>query len=989
MFFLAKKNTQTKALTVKRNGTVKRNANPATGLDLTDQYQYSMGRYVDPLILYKIHNKANAEMREVVAEADPIASVLTHHFAESANTKMIKFYESDQLGSPEILQDFRSMLKLFKFQEHCKMVMLRGQTHGWYIVYPFVDENGIPLCEIYSEYECKAEYINYDLQNNIQTYLVQFIPRVGFSRNTHLRQVRRMFQKDQVIHGTRGTWCYGFGHSILEAAWDAITKLREESHTNAFKQKIMPFVRVPDNWEDSQIEDFMKALSKIDQMSALVMKGHINENTGEYTDLPAITWATPANQTPAKQSQGSGGSVSDLSSEWSRLTGSTRRSVAYFVGGGAISASLSAAAVDSLDDVQADISDFNQYIDEFIVPFCKWFAEAIGYKLPETFTVKGWWEWTRDEAVYNQQLQTQQQLKQDAETQIEDAQKEKRNSYILEYIKDQASKADLTPFDRELQARLNQRMNESTKHPDQILMSVITEITHEALNNSVQTELSNCIKQNMNMPMQVVASSTVKGVGLQGSKLLVEFHSGTKYKGAKYAYELGDNAEQAWSDMLQSTSKGGYVWDNLRGTQIGPAWGTGNPTPGGTTASLVPYEKTGRLGPGYMAGSRQEYEKQAAESKEFKEESLGADGKALGSKRYAYPEERGFESGQPSEFYTEEQMYGGQGPQTGTPSISSDNTTANPAQSELSITDYQGIGDNLSTNTPKKEAYTAEFVWGSSKNPQGYAQRPKGMKTKTEAKTTGVGFDSTIDGNFPSFFNSSVMNRRNIGIQIEKLEDLPPAVFIHPLLQEHNSISGMRKNLHIGYETAHKLLEQDDLNVTRCNLAAVSTAMHTANPFLYKVEGGYRAEYICPDSLRLLEGVEVPYGLWHNLDDESSAELPEWQIIGTYKVDQITGEKDLSTITYLDNWEEKANEVFTRLKETTYYQDPKVQWWVDNYIDNVKKGIHGDVSTGIVTDVKYDTKRNKWIQKNIRLKSVSAVPIGNCTRPFCMTKDKK
>jgi len=126
VFFLAKKNTQTKALTVKRNGTVKRNANPATGLDLTDQYQYSMGRYVDPLILYKIHNKANAEMREVVAEADPIASVLTHHFAESANTKMIKFYESDQLGSPEILQDFRSMLKLFKFQEHCKMVMLRG-----------------------------------------------------------------------------------------------------------------------------------------------------------------------------------------------------------------------------------------------------------------------------------------------------------------------------------------------------------------------------------------------------------------------------------------------------------------------------------------------------------------------------------------------------------------------------------------------------------------------------------------------------------------------------------------------------------------------------------------------------------------------------------------------------------------------------------------------------------------------------------------------
>ena len=821
------------------------------------------------------------------------------------------------------------------------------------------------------------------------------------------------------------------------------------------------------------------------------------------------------------------------------------------------------------------------------------------------------------------------------------------------------------------------------------------------------------------MPMSTVASSTVKGVGLYGKKLLVEFHGETSQGHSKYAYDLGDEqkAQDTWSDMMQSTSKGGYVWDNLRGKEIGPAYGTGNPTPGGTYKSIEPYAPYTRNPVGFMgATDRADYESKAAEQQKFKMESTGPDGQVLGDKRYSYPEGRGFLSGQPSEFYTEPQMRGGEpssstvptsptapmgpsntmGPGSYDPySLGGVNTAGQIPQGTIDReTPLIGGSENVSGQVPSKAAYSASFVWGSSKTPQGYDQRPigmkskteslstdnipnatgteykglgsgsqtspdlpmnqsdqrkpstaysanfvygpsgtpqgynqrpKGMKTKTEATTGGQGYDDTMggplinedrpddsddsnndqppppsvrspqstpspqqtmeiekpqgtsvsaggpnktpnppptqqeplpatsitpqqisgtpggpkkpnkgdgpSGALPSFApfpapttqnespspsisggspdapkkppkgpatsissspstpnnepiaksTQSYMNplaeepkaeygdgneepsiessseakprkrsqippintqareptmkesketkvktqkeepsmvgsfvkglfqkslqkstigkiltaghdiykasKRNIGIPLDMSEEIPSEAYLHPLLQEYDSINGIRKNLHIGSEKVNDLLTEEYHDCQRYNLAALATAMHTMNPFIYKIDDHYQIEYICPDSLKELEGVEVPFGLWHNLDQEDSSLLPESQIIGTYKVKMVDGQKDLSEIHYNDDWEEKAVAVIDRLKGTKYYQDLKVKDWLDHYVENVKKGIHGDISTGIVTDVKYNKEKKKWIQKNIKLKSVSAVPIGNCSKPYCSTKD--
>lgn len=1007
---MAKKSTGT----ARKNALVERKNEGGVGpkLDWTDEWRMATGRYADPLIVQKMHNKQNAFMREVVAEADPIASVLTHAFAENAAAKMIKFYESDQLDSPEIMMDLRAMLKVFKFQEYMKEVMLRGQTHGWWLIYPFVDEeNQIPMVEIYSEYECEALRIHYDLNNKIQWYDVHFIPRVGFNRQTALRAVNRRFAKEQVMHGTRGTWRYGFGYSVFEGSWDAITKLREESHTNAFKQKIMPFVRVPDSWSKEQIDNFMAALSKIDMMSAMVMKAPLNEMTGEYQELPAVTWATPANNTPTKSSQGSGGSVSDLSSEWSRLTGATRRSVAYFVGGGALSASRAAAGVDSLDDLDADINDFNQYIDEFIIPFVKWFAATIGYALPDSFTVKGWWEWTRDEALYAKVVSEQQKtaaMNQIQQDQLQD--KDRTNligdrQEIIQSIKDMAIKKDLTDEDKLFQSRVNLYHN---NHPDQTieesLMEVVAEIAHERrlnyLTESINQQYNHQNKMDYNdcermalmvktlaanrnniIPNTIVPVNSISGnteyafleqpdLDNQPEALWVKFKNPYGW----YRYQERGEDMAAIADRIYQQG-GEAVWKDLRGLDNTPRDENGKlpkgipraPAASRDPAPLagrphdaygIPYQGMGSQGP---KGAL--FTDMVAEGKVDMEQQL--------AEVPAEPEAHGIE--QPSDY-----------------GILSEGPVAPP----ITIQAGGDLWDGVNTTAQTPSMSTIQDMTPKVEE-SGFGAKLKGLFMKAFGKTK-IGrvisaakqIKQGMFDNQSNIFNSDFgAIKQNIGIPIELDESYDKTLEYHPLLQQYNSVSGMRKNLHIGYEKAHELLDQEEKDCVRWNLAALATAMHTSNPFIYKMGDGYRIEYICPDSLRQLEGAEVPYGLWHNLDNESSTELPDWQIIGSYKVDQITGEKDLSTIKYIEGWEEKARVVIERLKEMGYLEDPSVRDWALNFIENVKKGIHGDVSTGIVTDVKYNKEKNKWVQTNIKLKSVSAVPIGNCTKPYCSTKN--
>jgi len=94
-----------------------------------------------------------------------------------------------------------------------------------------------------------------------------------------------------------------------------------------------------------------------------------------------------------------------------------------------------------------------------------------------------------------------------------------------------------------------------------------------------------------NRPMTPVTSSNVKGVGVFQNDLLVQFW-GTQGT-YRYHFDTPQEALEA-SQHMTSGSPGRYVWNHLRGRQIGPAYFSGKPTPGGTSSSIVPYDIGGR-----------------------------------------------------------------------------------------------------------------------------------------------------------------------------------------------------------------------------------------------------------------------------------------------------------------------------------------------------------------------------------------------------------
>lgn len=102
-------------------------------------------------------------------------------------------------------------------------------------------------------------------------------------------------------------------------------------------------------------------------------------------------------------------------------------------------------------------------------------------------------------------------------------------------------------------------------------------------------------------PMIPVSSSNVKGVGVFKSDLLVQFHDtpGTY----RYHFDTPEDAVAAYNELVNAPSKGQYIWIKFRGhkkgepitpQKIGPAYFSGKPTIGGTSASKVPYDVAGR-----------------------------------------------------------------------------------------------------------------------------------------------------------------------------------------------------------------------------------------------------------------------------------------------------------------------------------------------------------------------------------------------------------
>ncbi len=81
-------------------------------------------------------------------------------------------------------------------------------------------------------------------------------------------------------------------------------------------------------------------------------------------------------------------------------------------------------------------------------------------------------------------------------------------------------------------------------------------------------------------------SETIDKIGYFNNMLEVEFHGG-----GKYVYFVGPDF---YKDFAAASSKGSWLWDNLRGRDPGLVYPAGpNKTPGGVGGSIQPYAKVG------------------------------------------------------------------------------------------------------------------------------------------------------------------------------------------------------------------------------------------------------------------------------------------------------------------------------------------------------------------------------------------------------------
>ena len=141
---------------------------------------------------------------------------------------------------------------------------------------------------------------------------------------------------------------------------------------------------------------------------------------------------------------------------------------------------------------------------------------------------------------------------------------------------------------------------------------------------------------NTNQLMIPVVSEDVRGLGIFGSELIVQFHNSP----GTYRYQMGNNdtAQTVFKQFYTAGSKGKWLWRNIRGHVKGQPkpynWGmsyggpglsggTGAkvPTIGGTTASLLPY-RIGKKTPIGKMGRFMNFEKMAKVLKQYKRDPI-------------------------------------------------------------------------------------------------------------------------------------------------------------------------------------------------------------------------------------------------------------------------------------------------------------------------------------------------------------------------------
>jgi hypothetical protein len=156
-------------------------------------------------------------------------------------------------------------------------------------------------------------------------------------------------------------------------------------------------------------------------------------------------------------------------------------------------------------------------------------------------------------------------------------------------------------------------------------------------------------------------------------------------------------------------------------------------------------------------------------------------------------------------------------------------------------------------------------------------------------------------------------------------------------------------------------------HATRVNRVSYGNSIKAGHPYNY----GGEDEFICVKDYKKNIGKIVPLGIYHNLDEKNTLELPNWQVIGTHEVlgwdDDLGGE-----IAKNDYDIDKINAFFETRQERNWIWD-----------DFLSKGMEPPISGAYTCNVPKEKINDKFWQLNIDLVSMSFVPEGNCPWDVC------
>ena len=386
--------------------------------------------------------------RERVALEDPLAVMFFWDFNFHGWSKYPKFYESDELGAPEILMDERALLVEMEVKKPAVVQAVLKQCHGWMTgMFKGNYDEAADLLKLdyvlFSEHQCRNE--NFIRRNKeVLGWRVQMKPHLPFARNPINMDLQEIVVKNvpdsNIIFDTRGdeksTW--GYGVSRMEKMFDPLTKLRMESDSDSFRKAIYPMGIMPPSWSDDTVDAFFEKASHMSRSTAFTYTAAQDKDGKLYDNIPALTFMSPA----AEVKQTGTGQFGGLSTEWTRLLSATKHTMGYIVGGGAISSSEAAAGVDLTDDLQVDIDEWNLVNKSFIKKFMKWLElQGVIPPLPPSYTIKCHWQWTHDEMMLQQQAMMERDMAiQDEEMSMQKEENRKAQNAFLDKIKESTAK---------------------------------------------------------------------------------------------------------------------------------------------------------------------------------------------------------------------------------------------------------------------------------------------------------------------------------------------------------------------------------------------------------------------------------------------------------------------------------------------------------------------------------------------------------------------